>query len=252
MAYVVDRIVDYYLYPTVEKQDSAVYPTYNVGGTECLIITRDDATSWMVYCHGNAVTLKDLYSSGVAEDISNKCKCNFVAPAYPDTCLSGLNHDAAIVTAVQAAYERICDDHGDQVYVAGRSLGVGVALAACCDRPPRGFLLLSGFSSLFNMMPRIIPRCLVSKRYANDDMIGLPCYEHVPKLIVHGTNDSVVPVHNANALAAAAQNTRLCIVNGMSHTPDSHWQNVYTLFTDFISNDKTAVFHNHQYPLWKC
>ena len=252
MLHIVDRIIDHYLYPSVKNNSALVYPTYNVGGTECLVVTRDDATCWMLYCHGNAVTLQDLYSSGVASNIAEKCKCNFVAPAYPENASIGRTHDSAIVSAVRAAYDRICDDHGDQVYVAGRSLGVGVALAACCNRPPCGLLLLSGFSSLYNMVPMFVPRCMVGRRYENDKLIGETQLEKVPKLIVHGTNDTVVPVHHASELAACAANTRLCIVSGMDHSPDRHWTEVFNLFADFLSHKSTEEFGQNNYPLWKC
>ena len=250
MAYVVDRMIDHFLYPAVSEEKSLVYPTYNVGGTECLVVTRNDATNWLVYCHGNAVTLQDLYQSGVAAAMSAKCNCNFVAPAYPRYNCTGSKHDAAIITAVQAAYERLCDDHNDQVYMAGRSLGVAIALASCRDRPPRGLLLLSGFSSLYNMVPRLVPRCLIGRRYENDKVIACNAFENVHKLIVHGTRDTVIPVQNANTLAAAASNVRLCIISGMDHNPDAQWSRVFALFKEFLSKERSLTSTQVQYPLW--
>ena len=245
-------VVDYYLYPEV-KESPFVYPTYNVGGVQCLLVTRADAVGWLVYCHGNAVTLGDLYSSGIAKSISDRCKCNFVAPAYPDdsTC-TGLARDEQVVGAARAAYERICDDYGEPVWMAGRSLGVGVALAACSRRPPAGLMLLSGFSSVSEMTSWQALRCLIGERYNNTKAIATDGLKGVPKCIVHGTADTLVPPSHARTLCSCASDATLCMIDGMGHCPDDYWSDVYTAFAAFIGTGTDCQVQKASYPLWHC
>jgi len=251
----VDRAVDHYLYPEIHEPGAGCayikYATYDVGGTQCLLVTREDAVCWIVYCHGNAVTLYDLFESGVPREISERCKCNFVAPAYAQKKLVGPAHDAAVVCAARAVYERICDDHGEPVYMAGRSLGVGIALQACLDRPPAGLLLLSGFSSVRAMTEWSWIRCLMGDRYNNAETIGSASLGDVHKIIIHGSNDELVPSEHAMVLEQSSSNSSLYMIDGMGHNPDTCWPQVYTLFARFMNKHLTLCTKDKVYPLWR-
>jgi pimeloyl-ACP methyl ester carboxylesterase len=249
--------VDRYLYTDAQdpggQRDGKNFPTYNVGGTECLVVTRSDAVCWIVYSHGNAVTLQDLFASGVAHEIAESCKCNFVAPAYPARCGSGQCYDKAVVAAALVAYERLCLDSSVPVYLAGRSLGVGVALGvcACASRPPAGLLMLSGFASVRAMTSWAVLRCLIGDRYDNVRAIALDKLSAVHKLIVHGSSDGLVPPEHALALNdAACGPTQLHVIEGMGHCPDTHWPEVYRLFRDFTNGHLNVCRPPVVYPPW--
>jgi len=248
-------IVDRFLYPNIEHHcalgTSTSVPTYNVGGTECVVITRGDAVCWMVYCHGNAVTLRDLFESGVAHEIAECCKCNFVAPAYPVKDAYGARYDTIVIAAARAAYERVSLDSTAPVYVAGRSLGVGVALGACASRPPAGLLLLSGFASVRSMTSWAALRCVVGDRYNNAEAIEADNLHGVHKLIVHGSCDSLVPPEHAMALSNAACNVQVHIVEGMEHNPGAHWPQVYDIFKQFTRQHLEACGSGNVYPVWR-
>ena len=233
------------------KLQGARFPTYNVAGTQCVVVTRDDAVCWVVYCHGNAVTLYDLFASGVPTGISQECKCNFVAPAYPFKKSAGAAYDADVVHAARAVYERICDDHSAPVYMAGRSLGVGIALQACMSRPPAGLLLLSGFSSVRAMTTWAVVRYLMSDRYNNADGISCESLQDVHKIIVHGTSDELVPPAHAMVLEQSSCNSTLYMIDGMGHNPDTHWPEVYALFSKFTNMHLQICQQDTMYPLWR-
>lgn len=250
-------LVDHYLYTDIKdpgcEGGSKNFPTFNVGGTECLLVTRADAVCWIVYCHGNGVTLQDLFASGVAHEISESCKCNFVAPAYPVKRSSGLAYDRAVVEAARVAYERLCLDSSIPVYLAGRSLGVGIALgvSACTSRPPAGLLLLSGFASVREMTSWAVLRCLIGDRYNNVGIIALDKLSGVHKMIVHGSTDGLIPLEHALALNdAACTNTQLHIIEGMGHAPDGHWPEVYDLFARFTQGHLDVCRPPIVYPPW--
>lgn len=249
-----EAVVDYYLYPKLPLRKHEICPTYNIGGTECLLVTRSDANCWVFYCHGNAVTLSDLYTSKIAQNIAERCKCNFVAPSYPSSVQSGTAHDGDVLTNVEAAYKRLVSDQTQPVFLVGRSLGVGVALQMHEHHVPSGIACISGFESVHSLLPCSPMRCLVSDRYNNTKAIASAKLDGVPKLIMHGDNDTLIPVQHAERLYAAAQNAVMHIVPGMDHCPtDAEWDDLYNQLAHFVTTASAqGVVENVRYPLWKC
>lgn len=250
-----DAVVDYYLYPSIPGwQTQTLCPTYNVGGTECLLMTRSDATCWVFYCHGNTTTLSDLYNAKVAQNIAEHCKCNFIAPAYPSTKQKGVKHDQVIHASVKAAYDRIRADQEQPVYVVGRSLGVGVALALAAEHPPAGVACISGFRSVHSLLPCSPLRCLVNNRYDNVKLLESEPLDTVRKLIIHGDSDTLIPKQHGEYLSACTNNSVLHIVPDMDHCPtDYQWQDIITQLQHFVQGTITAGGKSAiAYPLWRC
>lgn len=230
-----DIAVDSMMWPVVVPRQMYM-PTYNVGGTECMVLARDDATSWVIYCHGNAVTLADLHASGIPQAVVKNCRCNFVAPAYPSRQHQGKHHDSDVVAAVRGAYDELKRADGAPVYVMGRSIGVGVALAACAHDPPAGLGLVSGFASLKNLVPWPL-RWAIDNRF--DNMNRMSNMSSVPTFVLHGEKDEVVPVDNARKLASTAGD--LDIVPNMTHIPDAQQ-------VALIGQKMGVLIHNDQVP----
>ena len=242
-----DTAVDRLIWPTL-KQPPLYMPTYNVGGTECMVITRDDATSWVLYCHGNAVTLSDLHTSGIPAAIVNHCRCYFVAPEYPERYSTGHVYDETVVKAVRNAYDQICDDTKSQVYIMGRSIGVGVALQACPHRPPAGLGLISGFSSIKHMAPWML-RWIVDNRF--DNVAAIEKLKDTRKLLVHGADDEIVPVDNAHVLAQhAGDDCNLEIVPNMTHVPQPRDISLISSKMAEMMQVDSGIVPRHHYSLW--
>lgn len=244
---VVDGLVDPYLWPNLPRANMFI-PTYDVGGTECMVVTREDARCWVVYCHGNAVTLADLHASGIPNAIVDACKCNFVAPQYPDKTASGASHDHAVVEAAQRTYEQLSLDTSSPVYMVGRSIGAGIALQACANRAPAGVVLISGFSSVKALAPYGL-QWLVPKRL--DNIKAIKHLKGVPKLILHGTQDELVPPENATALAGACDCGTLHLVPHMTHVPNADDIKVIcTEMRKMVEQQQKPVMRHH-YSLWR-
>lgn len=214
----VNAATDYSLWPRL-KPARAYIPTYNIGGSECMMITRDDAKCWVVYCHGNSVTLSDLHLSGIPDQLVEACTCNFVAPSYPTRRLSGEAHDRAVVETVQKVYDRLREDITCPIYVVGRSVGVGVALGACQGRKPAGIALISGFASVKALAPWTIRWALPNRL---DNIAAVRELKDVPMLIMHGDTDEIVPTNNSRQLAEQVPNCTLHIIKGMTHIPGAN------------------------------
>lgn len=239
-----DWILDHYIYPSLgQRPQYRPFKTYNVGGSECLVVTREDATCWLLYCHGNSVTLDDLHASGVPQMLVERCKCNFVAPEFPVKSRSGRSHDEDVTNAAKAAYEQLCADYTAPVFVVGRSLGVGVALSACLHRQPAGLLLVSGFASIRNLAPTWL-WYMLNDRFNNVKKVA---HFTCPKIIVHGNSDELVPVEHAHLLYKAAQNAKMELLP-MGHNPSNkNWAAIASLCSSLICTNTYAIIPKVDY-----
>ena len=242
-----DGLVDPYLWPTLPNTHMFI-PTYDVGGTECMVITREDARCWVVYCHGNSVTLGDLHASGIPSAIVDACTCNFVAPKYPDKTSSGTAYDNAVVEAARRTYEQLSLDTSSPVYMVGRSIGTGIALQACANRAPAGIVLISGFSSVKALAPWGL-RWLVPTRL--DNIQAIKHLKGVPKLILHGQKDEMVPPENAKTLADACDCGSLHLVPDMTHVPTAADIHVICREMRSMVEQRHKPVMRHHYLLWQ-
>ena len=223
-------------------------PTYDVGGTECMVVTREDAQCWILYCHGNSVTLSDLHDSGIPQRMVDSCRCNFVAPEYPPQVFSGSRHDDAVVEAACNVYDCLSGDSSGPVYVVGRSIGAGVALQACAKRRPAGLVLISGFASIKAMAPWGL-QWVLPDRF--DNLHAIHALQNVPKLIMHGSQDDVVPAGNAALLAKASDCCTVHIIEGMSHVPmPDQIRTMCDHIATLVEAHRTPVMMHH-FCLWK-
>jgi uncharacterized protein len=107
-----------------------------------------------------------------------------------------------------AAYDFLADRKGlssEGIVLFGRSLGVAVAVEIALQRPVRSLVLESGFTStremarsiaLFRVFSVFVPRHF-------DNLRKLPLIRE-PKLIIHGTQDEIVPFPMGQELFDAA------------------------------------------------
>jgi hypothetical protein len=107
------------------------------------------------------------------------------------------------------------------LYLVGHSLGGAVAIElAIGDAGVAGIVVESTFTSMYDMASRTAARflpldTLLTQRFDSIAKVGRL---NVPILIVHGTQDSLVPVEMAHALYAKARDPKqLLIIEGASH-----------------------------------
>ena len=246
VASLANRLIDRTLWPAADRSNGFV-PTYDIGGTECLLLTRNDATTWVVYCHGNAVTLADLQESGIPQIMVESCRCNFVAPAYPAKDQYGDDYDNKVIEYVRNAYEQVRADTTANVYVVGRSVGVGIALRMCERQPPAGLMLISGFTSVKSLAPWLVRWALPSRL---DNITALKSFKGVRKLIIHGESDDLIPVDHAKGIFNNTDSASISLVPNMTHVPTI--QNIQMMchtMNEFM-NRKSTDSCQHHYLLW--
>lgn len=129
---------------------------------------------------------------------------------------------------VEAVYRHATDRLGiapSRLVVMGRSVGSGPATHLAARRPVAGLVIESGFTSAFRVVTRwpLLP----FDRFPNLSEIG---DVEAPVLVVHGTDDRVIPFsHGRRLYSGAREPKRFLAVEGAGHNDlvwvagESYW-----------------------------
>lgn len=171
---------------------------------------RPDAP-WVVYLHGNGATVatpENVERYGVLHDLG----LQIVAPEYPGFgVLDGVPSEAALGLAARDAWAWLREQGvaSADIAVYGWSLGSGVAtdLASVVDE--RGVVLEGAFTGVDDRGREVYPwlpiGLMIRNRFASRERIGRL---GSPLLLLHATDDQVIPVGHARRLLALAQPPR--------------------------------------------
>ncbi|MEM6678345.1 MAG: alpha/beta hydrolase [Pseudomonadota bacterium] len=145
-------------------------------------------------------------------------------PAYPGRSVPGEPNEERLVGEALALYDALAalfpETAGPPV-IWGTSLGAAVAVAVAAERPAAALVLEAPFAELCTVAQHHYPwapACLLlwDERWESVDLIG---DIDAPILILAGRRDGVIPVAEAERLAAAAPNgTRLVIYPDGAHS----------------------------------
>lgn len=127
---------------------------------------------------------------------------------------NGLYQDG--VAMYRAASERVASPY--QIILYGESLGSAVAIETALTRPCGAAILQSPFLSIPKLardIYKVVPGFLIRTQFDNEKKIaGLA----VPKLILHGERDEIVPLtHALRLFEIALEPKRLFVIPGASH-----------------------------------
>jgi hypothetical protein len=206
-------------------------------GITAMSLTTEDGETLVVWTAPPA-RLKPvvLYLSGNAGNLATRAArfraitangFGLVAPAYRGASGStGTPSEAALTAdalAVMAAVPRLARQAPVVIY--GESLGAAVALAVAEQHPPAALVLEAPFASVaaeadaLYHMPSLA-RLMKSKWDSLDRISRITA----PLLILHGTDDTVVPIAQGRALyeAAASRDKTFLAVPGAGHL--NRWQ----------------------------
>jgi fermentation-respiration switch protein FrsA (DUF1100 family) len=132
----------------------------------------------------------------------------------------GRPSEAGCYAAASAAYDWLTQRVAARdVLLFGRSLGTAMAVDLAARRPHRALLLVSPFTSLPAVVQRLYPvlpaRWLMRNRFDSAAKV-VRCSR--PVLVVHGTNDHLVPFAEGERLFAAANEPKRFVpVAGARH-----------------------------------
>lgn len=151
----------------------------------------------------------------------------FAAVEYPGFGLAdGEASERTSMAAARAALRQLTGSMGisaDRIVLSGHSLGTGIAVALAAEGWGARVLLVSPYTSLMDIASGILPflpvRWMMTSRF---DSLALASKVDQPVLILHGTEDTRIPIRQGEALAAALPSARILRLEGVGH--EDVWQ----------------------------
>lgn len=154
----------------------------------------------------------------------------------------------SITETFVAAYDALVarkDVDPSRIVLFGRSIGGGAVCALAAKRPSAALILLSTFTSVQSLASHfLVPGFLVLDPFDNLALVG--SYSG-PVLVVHGSNDNLIPYDHGTALYRAAQRGKMltydCRHNDCPPSWDAFWQDVesFLLGAGIISAPKSDL-----------
>jgi fermentation-respiration switch protein FrsA (DUF1100 family) len=174
----------------------------------------------LLYFHGNGGTLllrADRIRRFLADGLG------LLMPAYRGYSGStGKPSEAALIGDAQFAYDHLLATglRPDQIVAYGESLGTGVAVQLAASRRVAAVVLDAPYSSLLDIAQRhysFIPvKLFLLDTFASIDHIGRIA---APLLVMHGSEDRVIPLDSGKALFdAAKQPKEMVVLTGAGHS----------------------------------
>jgi fermentation-respiration switch protein FrsA (DUF1100 family) len=179
-----------------------------------LYLPAPDARFTVLFSHGNG---EDLGTAHPQLDALRRAGLSVLAYDYRGYGLStGRPTERGICRDIEAAYDYLTGELGvapDRVIIHGRSLGGGPSVYLAGRRPAAALILESTFVSAFRVVTHVPLSPL--DRFRN---LARLSRLHLPVLVIHGTEDTVVPFwHGRRLFAAAHEPKRRLWVTGAGH-----------------------------------
>jgi hypothetical protein len=195
------------------------------------------ARGTIIHCHGNAGNLG--HRVALAAEL-HRLGLNVFLFDYRGYGRShGWPSERGLYRDARAAYEFVRAQYGNAekppILVHGQSLGGAVAAQLACDKPVRGLILESAFTSAPDMARQLYPllpaRLLCAARY---DTLASVQRLAIPKLIAHSAEDEMIPYAMSRRLFEAAAPPKRFVTLGGGHN-DGVWTAEYQrALRDFI------------------
>eukprot|EP01012_Entosiphon_sulcatum_P022915 TRINITY_DN27893_c0_g1_i1.p1 TRINITY_DN27893_c0_g1~~TRINITY_DN27893_c0_g1_i1.p1 ORF type:complete len:316 (+),score=41.58 TRINITY_DN27893_c0_g1_i1:26-949(+) len=181
----------------------------------------------LVFFHGNG----DQVGWGavwIAQHLLKK-GCGIFAVEYPGYgfAAAGTTNEANIYGAAETAIKHLtasAQSGGlgvpeDKVILFGQSIGSGAATEMAVRGFGKRLVLLSPFTSVPDMAAHLLPKFLLPPFLIRDkfDNLGKAKRVRLPTLVIHGTDDEIVPASMGAALGKAIPGARLHLVQNTGH-----------------------------------
>jgi pimeloyl-ACP methyl ester carboxylesterase len=210
------------------SQTSMIFPAPAPGRSPAypdnVVRTREATFIWfegkrIVACfHGNG---EDLADSIPMISLLRTLGVGVLAVEYPGYGIAGGRpSEAGAYAAAQGALDWLRSEQGigaERVVLLGQSLGTAVATEMARRGLGARVVLISPFTSVLSMARRMfffVPAAFVRHRF---DTLSKAASIDVPVLILHGTDDEVVPFSMGEKLAGVFPQAQLVAVPGGRH-----------------------------------
>jgi pimeloyl-ACP methyl ester carboxylesterase len=189
------------------------------GGTVLLWRAARNAGPVLVHFHGNA---EEVANSAWLAQAAVSRGFSFAAIEYPGYAgAPGSPSEESILKSATRGLEHLRDERHispERIVLSGQSLGSGVAVAMAARGWGRRLALLSPYTSLPDVAAAQYPWLPVRwlMREAFDSAERAPAVK-VPVLVIHGTDDEVIPATFGRSLSRRFPNAKYREVPGTGH-----------------------------------
>ena len=194
----------------------------------------------LLYFHGNAGSLEGW--SEVMSEIVERTSWSVWAVDYPGygksegSILSESSlHDSA--EALWAKAEERFPKNAKRV-IFGRSIGSGVALKLSTEKSADAVILETPYvnlSELARFVMPMVPLFLLRFRFPSDEWI---LKTKAPILVLHGTEDEVIPFAQGQRLAAMKPGSHFVAIDGGHHNDLAAYEEFWEALRQFLSELK--------------
>jgi len=194
--------------------------SYNNEIVHGLMFKAKNPKARIIAFHGNRGALNTWGQIGV--DLSHKLQGDVLILDYPGYGKSSAElplSEKALYQSAEAAFDEFIatTDKTLPIIVYGRSLGSAVASHLAAAKSVQALILETPYTSMKAMASHVfpyLPSFLV--RYDLDNEKNIKDL-NIPILIIHGTQDSVVPFTHASSLAKQKPNAEFISIEGGAH-----------------------------------
>jgi fermentation-respiration switch protein FrsA (DUF1100 family) len=202
-------------------------PSYRAGQLPIVMVPRDGASIAVLHLPNPRAGVTLLYAHGNAEDLGQLApwleelrRAGFAVVAFDyrgyGMSTGGPPSAMGAVHDMEAAYRWVVDTlrvPTSRIVLYGRSVGSGPATDLAARVPVGGLVLESAFVSAFRVMTKV--PLLPFDRFPNLRHLR---QVRAPVLVVHGTDDEVIPVsHGRRLYEAAAAPKEALWIDGAHH-----------------------------------
>mmetsp|Transcript_93960 Transcript_93960/g.223602 ORF Transcript_93960/g.223602 Transcript_93960/m.223602 type:complete len:367 (+) Transcript_93960:82-1182(+) len=185
----------------------------------CLFLPFQHARFLFIYFHANAEDLGLSYS--FCKILRDLFQVHILAVEYPGYGICpGTADEAGIMANAEAAMDFAVKTLGwpkDGIKLFGRSLGTGPTVQLAAQNQVAGVILISPFTSIKALFQAQVGRLadFVQDRFANMDLAP---QISSPTLIIHGMQDSLVPLEHGRTIYGAISCKKMLVTpHNMSH-----------------------------------
>lgn len=225
-----------HLPPGMERIDAC-----GAEGVLCLYVRAPPDGPTLVFFHGNGEQLADFVPDLARWSAQGVGVLAVEYPGYPGA--PGSPSEVSLLAAARAALAHLRGPLGvppARTVLFGRSLGTGVATALAREGAGERLVLVSPFTSLPAVGQRVFPflpvRWLVRDRF--DSLTKAPSVK-IPVLVLHGTQDEVVPFDLGRTLAGRFPHATFVPVPGAGHNDILDRPSVIDALLEFVRSGRT-------------
>lgn len=206
-----------------------------------LVFRAPSPKGLILFFHGNAGSLASW--GLIAEDLTRRLGWDVWMIDYPGFGKSSGSiksesqlHAMASELFRKARFE-VMRPESPKLMIYGRSIGSGLAVKLAADENIDVLVLESPFESLTRLASQYfpwVPNALIRFRFPSDEWIAKV---QSPILILHGSDDEIIPVGHAESLAARMPRADLVIVDGAGHNDLGLYPEYWSALEAFLESE---------------